>query len=93
MTDPAEDRKHQHQSRDDSSRGDSNRDDSNRDDVHRDDVHREGLAGTVGPEDPEVTRSMRLLDGLEALPVSEHPERFHALHAALQDRLAAIERD
>jgi len=90
VTDPAEDRKHQHQSG-----ADAHRDDAHRDDAHRDDVHGDGSnrAGPVGPEDPEVTQAMRLLDGLEALPVGAHPERFHALHAALQDRLAAIERD
>lgn len=41
----------------------------------------------------EVDSAVTALDDLDELSVSEHVERYEAVHAALQDCLAGLDRD
>jgi hypothetical protein len=40
----------------------------------------------------QVEHAVARLDGLEALPVTEHVTRFEATHAALTEALASIDK-
>lgn len=40
----------------------------------------------------QVTQAVDRLDGLDALPITEHVTRFEAIHAALTEALASIDK-
>jgi len=46
---------------------------------------------TSPPDQPGIEDAVAGLDDLDALPVSEHVARFHALHEALTAALASID--
>lgn len=40
----------------------------------------------------QVTQAVDRLDGLDALPITEHVTRFEAIHAALTEALSSIDK-
>lgn len=54
------------------------------------DADPDGLSSTPGP--PLEARVNEALEGLETVPVTDHVERFEAVHAALADALCTIDR-
>jgi hypothetical protein len=40
----------------------------------------------------QVTQAVGRLDGLDALPITEHVTRFEATHAALTEALSSIDK-
>lgn len=43
------------------------------------------------PARPDVQDALAAIEGLDALPVSEHVEVYDAVHRALQDALADLD--